>query len=259
MKTVNLTIPREWSALTEDQLLFVSGLFLEGQTRNAFLLKAFVYLAGLRVRPGRSGNRDNPSYWFYKKGEKPFRLRLGELIDFSQDCKFLLEERENFKPLRQIVGREARDVMMYDACFGEFISAMVYYNQFKNPGEDIQFLHKLCAVMYPSGAWDPEHTRHEDFENVPIGECYTAFLWFGTVLKRVSTECPNLFWEPREDAEPVNLRENVHAMYNLVTEHDITKEREVSRIDMWRVLYDMDEKASRVKEMNDQMERDGRI
>lgn len=48
-------------------------------------------------------------------------------------------------------------------------------------------------------------------------------------------------------------------MYNLVTEHDITKEKEVARLEMWRVLYDMDEKARRIKEMNERLEQHGRV
>ncbi len=46
-------------------------------------------------------------------------------------------------------------------------------------------------------------------------------------------------------------------MYNLVTENDITKEKEVARLEMWRVLYDMDEKARRIKEMNERLEQLG--
>lgn len=259
MKTVNLTIPHSWAELTEKQLLFISGLFLEGQTRKTFLLKAFVLLADLKILPGRSGERYNPVYWFYQKGGKPFPLSAGEVIDFSRECEYLLQERNEFKPLPQIAGRTAKNVMLYDVCFGEFIAAMVYYNQFKDIHTDCVLLNKLCAVMYPHGAWEPDNLREEDFERIPVHERYTSYLWFGTVLNRVAAECPNLFREQSDDAEPVNLRENIHGMYNLVTAHDITKEKEVSRIDMWRVLYNMDEKARRIKEMNENMERNGRI
>lgn len=259
MRTVNLTIPLAWSELTGGQLLFIAELFLEGQTRNAFLLKAFLYLSGLKILPGRSGDKNNPVYWFSKKQEKPFPLSLGELTDFSKECEFLLEERQTFRPLQQLEGRVARDVMMYDACFGEFIAAMIYYNQFKDIQTDSLFLYKLCAIMYPDDDFDQDNIRYKQFEKLPVHECYTAYLWFGMILNKVSSECPNLFREPSSDAEPVNLRENIHSMYNLVTEHDITKEKEVSRIDMWRVLYDMDEKARRIKETNENIERNGRI
>lgn len=259
MRTVTLTLPHDWSELSRQQLLFISALFLEGCTRNAFLLKSFAGLTGLKILPGRSGDKNNPIYWFSKKGEKPFPLAMGELIDFSRECEFLLQERHNFSPLSRMAGRKARDVMMYDACFGEFIAAMVYYNQFKDIQADTVFLHKLCAIMYPKGKWNPDKIRQEDFKNTPPAECYTAYLWFGTILNRVSAECPNLFREPSEETEPANLRENIHSMYNLVTEHDITKEKEVQQIDMWRVLFDMDEKARRIKERNEQMERNGRI
>lgn len=259
MRTINLTIPHSWEELSERQLLFVSSLYLQGSTRNAFLTKAFVCLSGLRILPGRYGERDNPVYLFKKKGEKVFPLSMGEILDFCRECEFLLTARENFKPLPVLAGRKARNVLMYDACFGEFISAMVYYNQFRDPERDRDFLNKLCAVMYPSGPWDPEDIRPDEFDRLPLHVCYTAFLWFGMIMNVVARECPELFREASEDAEPVSLRENIHAMYNLVTEHDITKEKEVSRLEMWRVLYDMNDKAAKIKEMNERLEQYGRV
>ena len=113
--------------------------------------------------------------------------------------------------------------------------------------------------MYPAGPWDPDNIRQEEFACLPLHVCYTVFLWFGTVMNVVSRECPRLFREASDDAEPISLRENIHAMYNLVTEHDITKEKEVARLEMWRVLYDMDEKARRIKEMNERLEQHGRV
>ena len=63
--------------------------------------------------------------------------------------------------------------MMYDACFGEFIAAMVYYNQCRDIHENKMFMHKLCAVMYPLKPWDPDNIRFEDFESLPFEECLT--------------------------------------------------------------------------------------
>nr|DAM84463.1 MAG TPA: hypothetical protein [Caudoviricetes sp.] len=259
MRTVNLILPHSWEELSERQLLFVSSLYLQGLTRNAFLTKAFICLSGLRILPGRYGDRENPVYRFRKKGEKAFPMSMGEILDFCRKCEFLLEYRENFSPLPVLAGRKALNTLMYDACFGQFISAMVYYNQFKDPEQDRHFLDKLCAVMYPAGLWDPDNIRQEEFACLPLHVCYTVFLWFGTVMNVVSRECPGLFREASDDAEPVSLRENIHAMYNLVTEHDITKEKEVARLEMWRVLYDMDEKARRIKEMNERLEQHGRV
>lgn len=258
MRTVDLTIPHSWEELSGKQLLFVSSLYLQGLTRNAFLAKAFASLAGLRILPGRYGDRENPTYLFKRRSET-FPLTLGEVIDFSGDCCFLLQERTDFRPLPAIAGRQSRSVWMYDATFSEFVAALVYYNQFKNPETDTVFLDKLCAVMYPSGTWDSECVRYEEFEKFPLSVRYTAFLWFGTVLNRVAAECPDLFRASSGESEPPSLRENIHAMYNIVTSTDITKEKEVARMDMWRVLYDMDEKARRMKEANEKIEQYGRV
>lgn len=259
MKTVNLTIPRSWGELTAKQLLFVSALFLEGLTREAFLVKAFMFLAGLKIVPWREGERANPVYMFSREGETSFPMTLGEILDFSKDCEFLLKERDSFSPLSRMGRREARDVMMYDACFGEFIAAMVYYNQCSDIHENKMFMHKLCAVMYPLKPWDPDNIRFEDFESLPLEECYTVLMWFGFVLNKVAEECPNLFNERSGDSEPVNLRDNIHAMFNLVTGGDITKEKDVNNVDMWRVLYDMEDKAKGIKDVNEKMEQYGRI
>ena len=176
MRTVNLILPHSWEELSERQLLFVSSLYLQGLTRNAFLTKAFIYLSGLRILPGRYGNRENPVYRFRKKGEKAFPMSMGEILDFCRECEFLLEYRENFSPLPVLAGRKALNTLMYDACFGQFISAMVYYNQFKDPEQDRHFLDKLCAVMYPAGPWDPDNIRQEEFACLPLHVCYTVFL-----------------------------------------------------------------------------------
>lgn len=256
MKTIDLTIPRTWSELTSKQLVFVSSLFLEGLTKEAFLMKAFMFLAGLKILPGRKGKRENPEYTFVANGGKPFTMTLGEILDFSRDCDFLLKEQDTFSPIPKMAGGEARDVMMYDACFEEFIAAMVYYNKCR---ENTMFIHKLCAVMYPLKPWDPDNIRHEDFESLPLAECYTVVMWFGFILNKVSEECPNLFKEKSEDSEPVNLRDNIHAMFNLVTAGDITKEKDIKRMEAWRVLYDMEDKAKGIQETNEKLEKYGRV
>ena len=254
MRKVNLTLPHSWEELTAKQLLFISSLFLQGLTKDGFLTKAFIYLSGLRILPGRYGDNGNPVYLFKLRKGPAFPLSTCEIKDFCQECNFLLEEREGFKPLPKLAGRRAREVMMYDACFGEFVAAMVYHNQFKDLEQDKRFLYKLCAVMYPAGKWNPDNNKEDRFAHVPIQACYTAFLWFGTVMNMVARECPDLFRNVSEEGEPVSLRENIHAMYNLTTGSDITKEKEISGIEMWRVLYDMDEKARRIKETNERLE-----
>ena len=256
---IDLTLPHSWEELSNKQLLFISSLFLQGITRNAFLSKAFLCLSGLKILPGRYGDPDNPVYLFKKSRKQTFSLSLGEILDFSRDCEFLLHDKDNFRPLPVLAGRKARNTMMYDACFGEFIAALVYYNQFKDPQRDKQFLYKLCAVLYPAGCWDPDNIGEEDIAGVDMPACYTAFLWFGTIMNIVARECPDLFREATEEAEPVSLRENIHSMYNLVTGNDITKEKDISGMEMWRVLYDMDEKAKRIKEMNETIEQHGKI
>ena len=256
MKTINLTTPRAWAELTDKQLVYVSSLFLEGLTKEVFLLKAFMFLTGLKVLPRREGKRENPEYTFVVNGEKPFAMTLGKILDFSRNCNFLLKEQDSFSPLPKMAGREARDLMMYDACFEEFITAMVYYNKCR---ENTMFIHKLCAVMYPFKPWDPDNIHHEDFMSLPLAECYTAVMWFGFVLNKVSEECPNLFKEKTEDTGPVNLRDNIHAMFNLVTSGDITKEKEIRCMEAWRVLYDMDDKVKGIQEMNEKLEQYGRV
>ena len=106
MRTVNLILPHSWEELSERQLLFVSSLYLQGLTRNAFLTKAFICLSGLCILPGRYGDRENPVYRFRKKGEKAFPMSMGEILDFCRKCEFLLEYRENFSPLPVLAGRK---------------------------------------------------------------------------------------------------------------------------------------------------------
>lgn len=254
MRTVHLALPHSWEELSAKQLLFVSSLFLQGLTRDAFLTKAFIGLSGLKILSGCQGDRNNPIYFFQGKDIPAFPLSMGEIVDFTRNCEFLLEKRDSFLPLPVLAGRKARNVMMYDACFGEFVSAMVYYNQFRDIEQDKRFLYKLCAVMYPAGQWNPDKLGEDVFSRLPLPTCYTAILWFGAVMNIVARECPELFREASEAAEPVSLRDNIHAMYNLVTGGDITKEKQVARMEMWRVLYDMDGKAKNIKEMNERLE-----
>lgn len=88
MRTVNLILPHSWEELSERQLLFVSSLYLQGLTRNAFLTKAFICLSGLRILLGRYGDRENPVYRFRKKGEKAFPMSMGEILDFAENVNF---------------------------------------------------------------------------------------------------------------------------------------------------------------------------
>jgi hypothetical protein len=253
MRNISLSLPKTWKELSANHLLFISREMVKEQTRTEFLLKTFVCISGLVLLEGRSGDS---TFLFEKKGELPFPLTANQLAEFIHECDFLLEKITEVSPIKKIARRKAYEFMMYEACFDEFISALNFFTAFQHTKNE-KWLDKLCVVLYPTGKWSDNNPSKyaKKFSNLEFHLKYTAFLWFCGLMNVIAKECPDMYTEGSSDV-PVDIKENIHGMLNLLSNEDVTKYDDLLKVKMWDALYVMNTKAKNINRTNKQNNKD---
>ena len=204
-KIINIKLPHSWKDLTNDELVHVSGLLLEKKDEYNFKINAFLFFSKLRILRKIQVNKNGDSvYLFRDKRNHKFRLSADEINFVINTLDWLTKPPTEFTPVTVIGKYKARDTMLYDCTFGEFINGLVYYNNIKSIATDIQYLYKLSYLLYNNGKWaeDNEEKKAIYFKKISLPILYTSYLWFGFVLSQVVKECDELFSEGSGDSPP---------------------------------------------------------
>jgi len=146
MQQLNLYIPTQKSALNNKQLRFVSRLLLNKRSVPDFLMKAFLFISGLKLvndlPPEPTGER-----WFkHRKLKRPVLINTETMAHMAEQCRFLLQPAE-VKPIRWIRLARARHYRLQNATFEEYLMSENYfmaYTQTKRP----EHLDNLMSVLY---------------------------------------------------------------------------------------------------------------
>ena len=251
MKEVRLRIPTEYVKLSQKQLVFISRLFLLRYSEAEFLVKAFLYLSGLKLfdkEPDADGAR-----WFkYKKYRKPFLLTADQVAQMAEKCRFLLEAGE-IKPIRWIQFARARHYRLYNASFDEYLMAENYYFAYIETKKD-EHLDNLISVLYrrPWHRWRSKkiQRRARRFRNVDPEIKNSVFMWYIGFRALVPKRCPKLF-SGKKSSGNFSIRNYINGMIHQLNNGDITLNKKLLRQRVWNALDELEQRALQAEELTE--------
>lgn len=239
---LNLTLPR-WESLSRDDVIFIARLFLEGNTKEEFLVKAFLYLAKLKVLRTKKKKKYDIVH-----NRTVFEMSAEEIHDFSRECAFLF--KPGFFPVFPIVNNiTPRDTTMSDATFAEFVNALNAFAGFNSIIRDRSNLIELCLVMHPGA-------KRKSIERLEGPIIYTSYMWFSAVLDMVMHICPALFSaeEPESpEPDPGQLIESIEAMYDIATDNVLPHRPVIANMNMWEALRAINKKIIQIQERHERL------
>jgi hypothetical protein len=253
MKTINLTVPKDWNDLTADQLKFVARLFNSpwAQDQYKFLTHAFIRFSGLKVLTKVIRMNKQIRYQVKKKGHKPFYLTSEQLRFSAEKLDWLLKEVHECTPLSRMGIARPVNQRLYATKFIQFLTAENFYIAYQTT-QKREHLNALCASLYllpwQKFSEDKVKSRARYFRLIPFQTKYTAYLWYSGFRYHISVMCGNLF--SGKGSGPVNVREHIMGMLRSLTEGDVTKNKLVEQTDTWEALYELDAKAKYINELN---------
>lgn len=248
---LRLKMPTRFLDLTPKQLQFVSFLFARNTSEPEFLVKALMYLTGLRLV--RSGKKQiDGSKWFkHRFLKKPFLLKPDELATMADKCRFLLQPDE-VKPLPWIRFARARHFRLFNCCFEEYLMAENYYFAYANTKDPVH-LDNLISVLYrrPWHRWNSAkiQLRGQQFNDVDPVVKNTVFIWYVGFRTYVPKRCKTLFGGEKGGGGSFNPRNYINGMIHQLTNGDITQKQKLLKQPAWDALDELEQRALEVERM----------
>lgn len=231
---IEITIPRSWQELSQEQLKFVFAYIALGLPFDAIKAYCFFKWAKLQVL-GEIGKD-----YLLKKDGKEF-LASPLLIQSACDELSYLEEIPCYPvALEKIHRRKGIDKSFSEVPFKKFIICDNLYQGYMHT-KDASLLDSMASILY----------QHE---NIITNETdrTAVFYWWASLKNMFHAEFPH-FFQSVGGNPPDNIGKAVKSAMNAqiraLTKGDITKEKEVLAMDTWRAFTELDALAKEYEDL----------
>jgi hypothetical protein len=217
---------------------------------------AFVRFTGIKVKHKHSG------YWLCEYKNRLFTLTPDEVLSFSRQMKWITNSIGEINPLPKMAGYTHVHNRLMEHPFSQYLCCENYYQAYIFT-KDLNFLRCLAACFYQSESeFNDGNTlnRAKDFEKVPFHVLHTVFLWYYGLKFVLQQSFPHFFQKVEmilEDEQPKapNMREQINNIIRALTGGDVTKVKEIYRVETWAALAELNAKALENKELEARMKK----
>lgn len=231
---IDITIPRSWSELTQEQLRMVFAYIAIGLQFDSIKVYCFFKWTDLQVL-GQIGKD-----YLLKKDGKEF-LASPLLIQSACDELSYLEEIPCIPvALEKIHRKKGLDKSFSEVPFKKFIICDNLYQGYMHT-KDASLLDSMAAILY----------QHD---NIITNETdrTAVFYWWASLKNFFHAEFSH-FFQSVGGNQPDNIGKAVKSAMNAqiraLTKGDITKEKEVLAMDTWRALTELDALAKEYEDL----------
>jgi len=240
---LKIELPKQTIDLNNNELLFISRLFLQQYVISEFITKAFLFLSGLKHFAGNAAG-DGAHWYKHKSIKQPFLIDIDVMTELVKNCQFLTEPGE-FRPLRKIAGARARHYRLYNASFEEYLMAENYYFAFTETRKD-EHLHNLISVLYRPWwqRWDASKikTRAKRFSTTRPEVANTVLMWYSGVRWCITKRCKTLF-SGKPSGSAFDAREYINGLVHQLNNGDITLNEKLLKQPLWSALDELEQRA----------------
>lgn len=229
--SINLKAPHSWQSLSDSQLRFVHYLL-----RTEHTLPQVMALALFRWAKVRILHREGAVFIVKHRGKR-YPISALQVAEASRAMKWLGDIPGFPVRLSRIGLHRPVRADFQNVSFEDFLALDNLYQGYLNT-QRADLLREMAKIMYQS-----KRIRLNAEEEI------CTFYWF-TSVKQMFARMFRHFLKPlsTDDSMPnlpslQQLQESMNAQIRALTGGDITKEREVLKMDCWRALTELDAKA----------------
>ena len=239
MKTViDLSIPKGWQELSDKQLRFVyrllNGTYSLAQVKTMCLIK----WGEMRVL------RQEGALFIMRYKKQVFPISALQIAEAIQNMEWLGDFPQFPVRLSRIGFHRPVRADFQDVSFEDFLTLDNLYQGYLQT-QNKQLLQEMACILYKSR-----------FIKLNQEEATSIFYWF-TSMKRYFANLFSHFFTNAQEGTGTSLsfkhlQENMNTQIRALTGGDITKERDVLRMDCWRALTELDAKAKDYEDLQKQ-------
>ena len=236
MKTViDLSIPKSWQELPDKELRYVFRLLNGSFTITQVKARCLLRWAGMRVL------RQEGALFVVRYKKQVFPISALQITEAISNLEWLGDFPSYPVRLSRIGFHRAVRADLQNVTFEDFLTLDNLYQGYLQT-QKAALLHDMALILYQAR-----------FIRLTKEEATCIFYWF-TSVKRYFASLFTNFFSSATDGEVFSpsykqLQDNVNTQIRALTGGDITKEREVLRMDCWRALTELDAKAKDYDEL----------
>ncbi|MBR6142434.1 MAG: hypothetical protein IKQ37_11875 [Bacteroidaceae bacterium] len=236
MKTViDLSIPKSWQELPDKELRYVFRLLNGSFTITQVKARCLLRWAGMRVL------RQEGALFVIRYKKQVFAISALQITEAISNLEWLGDFPSVPVRLSRIGFHRAVRADLQNVTFEDFLTLDNLYQGYLQT-QKADLLHDMALILYQAR-----------FIRLTKEEATCIFYWF-TSVKRYFASLFTNFFSSATDGEAFSpsykqLQDNVNTQIRALTGGDITKEREVLRMDCWRALTELDAKAKDYDEL----------
>lgn len=238
MTNLNITLPTCWQELTPKQLRYVFYLIGEGYSPEAVKTYCFFRWSNMEVVEAYG---DGYTIRYEFNLHHLTALQVAESL-----CHLAWLDSVPTVPIRLAVvdGHRAKDADLSGIPFEQYIVCDNLYQGYLHTQND-DLLQQMAAILY-----ECETIRTTKEERISV------FYWFAAVKGLFARKFTHLFTTNTKSVSSDMERElldRMNAQIRALTKGDITKEKEVLAMDVWRALTELDAQAADYEELQKEM------
>ena len=237
MKTViDLSVPKSWQELPDKELRFVFRLLNGSCTLTQVKTRCLLRWAGMRVL------RQEGALFVVKYKKQVFAISALQITEAISNLEWLGDFPSYPVRLSHIGFHRAVRADLQNVTFEDFLTLdNLYQGYLQTQKEDL--LHDMALILYQAR-----------FIRLTKEEATCIFYWFTSVKRYFASLFTHFLGISPTGGENAalsfrQLQDNVNTQIRALTGGDITKERDVLRMDCWRALTELDAKAKDYDEL----------
>ena len=236
MKTViDLSVHKSWQELPDKELRFVFRLLNGSYTLTQVKTRCLLRWAGMKVV------RQEGALFIMRYKKQVFPISALQITEAISNLEWLGDFPSVPVRLSRIGFHRAVRADLQNVTFEDFLTLDNLYQGYLQT-QKADLLHDMALILYQAR-----------FIRLTKEEATCIFYWF-TSVKRYFASLFTNFFSSATDGEAFapsfkQLQDNVNTQIRALTGGDITKEREVLRMDCWRALTELDAKAKDYDEL----------
>lgn len=240
---LKLTLPQSWGMLSQNELHYICTLLASGVKMDELKHYCFLHFSNFKVVSKwgeswiiaiRTGFFKRREFFFTKEELAALSCRWLGWLDEQPKHIVRLNGDKHFRPVNKMLhGVTFEDFLAIENLWQGYI-----YSKQSEP------LEKMVRILYQN-----------DVNTIPPALCASTMLWYNAFKSFCFEHWPNLYSHKTagEPEEAVDVESITNMQIRALTGGDITKEREILQMDVWRALTELDAKAKEAKEQRKQL------
>lgn len=241
---VDFHIPKDWSVLTEEQLLFYVKELLLGQSREQLLLLCLLHFNDVEIvkKPWKKGVK---SERLFRKSKQLFRISKHDMRTLCESLSWLTDSVGYCTNLKMIGDTTACNADLSDVTVEQYLLGDYYYSCYMM-SSDVRYLQLLTAVFYTKDNEPFDHDtieEYSDYYKLFPAEIQLVFIWYGGTKHLLAHEFPYLFTGGSKSDEQQDPRKNIRDMLSALTDNHPIDNDKAEKLNLYVALDSLEKKV----------------